>query len=89
MDTPRTTQTVGLCALFGLILALVLGIAAVAASMDEIGRSAWAGGIALLVSGGAVVVSAGDSTCSATGLRSSGCHQARQSCGQPGKAAAA
>ena len=56
MDTQRTGKTAGLSTVLGLILALVLGIAAAAASTDEIGRSWWAGGVGLAVSGVAVVV---------------------------------
>ena len=56
MDTQRTAKTAGLSTVLGLILALVLGVAAAAASTDEIGRSWWAGVIGLAFSGVAVVV---------------------------------
>jgi hypothetical protein len=56
METSRSAKTAGLSTLLGLILALVLGVAAAAASTDEIGRSAWGGSMALLFSGVAVVI---------------------------------
>ena len=56
MDTQRTAKTAGLSTVLGLILALVLSVAAAAAATDEIGRSWWAGVIGLAFSGVAVVV---------------------------------
>lgn len=55
MARSRTDKTPGLGTVLGLILAFVVGIAAAIASIDVIGRSTWGGGLALLLSGVAVV----------------------------------
>jgi hypothetical protein len=56
VDTQRRAKRVGLGTPLCLILALLLGVGVAAASMDEIGRSIWAGLLALVVSVVVVVI---------------------------------